>query len=296
MLYRYIVIICLVSIAACGRKKSNAVAAYLFFDEVNKELRADKAIQQRCIDRLMNIILLIDNNPDADINFQEAHQLLDNAKAANKLRIENISRVEEYDKNVDYKNKVLDYMNHLQVFYEKNAKEFLLLLEDKPVKDIEKLKIMLQPALLKVKEKEKIMKEAQEEFNYRYKREESETGRVPGDCEAVPLPEVQMEKTVIPFGTKIGLISFSGCDCPEQTAYIQFIGVNTSTGDTVRILSPCLAQDYDVEKAPRTGTFINFTDIDANAVVANVVVLFNKNLAVIEKKNYKTAFGQLAFE
>jgi len=71
----------------------------------------------------------------------------------------------------------------------------------------------------------------------------------------VKLEEFRYSEATITKGTEIKILSFSGGkDCsPEESYYYQFIGVNLSTNDTLRILAPC--QSVDVNARPTTGTF-----------------------------------------
>lgn len=297
MQIRIISFLLILILSSCGKKKTDNVSAYIFYDSVNHELTATKDIQQRLIDRLLNIILLIDNDPNSSIDFQTVQELLDTAEASNITRIKNITAIKEFDEKIDYKHKVLDYLKHLDSFYDIEVKDFLNKLRNKTSDDVTEAKKMLQPALIAIKQKELIMKDTQEEFNNKYKKNTSGSRLVSPDYESVSLSSLKFEKVTIADGTIIDLISYSGGDCEGTSLveYVQFIGINQSSGDTVRILALCHAQQYDLNKAPRSGAFKNFLPIDSNTVADNIVVIFNKNLEEIERKEYKTAFGILEF-
>ncbi len=79
--------------------------------------------------------------------------------------------------------------------------------------------------------------------------------------------------------------------------YKQFIGINKSNGDTLRILALAAMQRYDIDKAPRIGTFKADLPMRNQLTPSeNEYIIFNTNQANIEKGNYKTAFGLLSFE
>jgi hypothetical protein len=113
----------------------------------------------------------------------------------------------------------------------------------------------------------------------------------------VKYSDLNYPKATIPDGTAIELISYSGGDCSDtEMRYKQFIGVNQSNNDTVRILAICQAQQYDIDAAPRIGTFKGISlHSETVTAIENEFVIFNKNLSDIERGNYKTAFGILEF-
>jgi len=119
--------------------------------------------------------------------------------------------------------------------------------------------------------------------------------------EYVDLEDYKFEDAALKRGTEILLLSFSdGRPCNSGTVYYyQFIGINKETGDTVRIFSPC--QVYDYKKEQRDVTFMPANDalykIDESLDLENKdkVLVFNKRFADLEKGNYKTAFGSVAF-
>jgi len=124
----------------------------------------------------------------------------------------------------------------------------------------------------------------------------------------VKLEEFRYSEATIKEGTKIKILSFSGGkDCsPEETYYFQFIGVNQSTMDTVRILSPC--QLIKADEMPEEG---NFYPLQESAALLEKVlkehgekpliaekkfVVFNRHFKDIEERNFKTAIGMLSFK
>ena len=120
--------------------------------------------------------------------------------------------------------------------------------------------------------------------------------------EYVDLEGYKYEDAGLKNRTPILLLSFSdGKRCNSGTVYYyQFIGINKETGDTVRIFSPC--QFYDYKKQLSEATFMSFDDkvfgkrksLDGDD--KDKVLVFNKRFADLEKRNYKTAFGSLAFK
>lgn len=66
----------------------------------------------------------------------------------------------------------------------------------------------------------------------------------------VPLDDYEYQHTEIATGEVIDLIAFSGgpADDEDNIYYYQFIGIRTSTGDTVKILSPLISVPGETEK------------------------------------------------
>lgn len=156
------------------------------------------------------------------------------------------------------------------------------------------------PKLAITKQKELALKQAQKNFEAKYERTVKPNSiRTNGDYEYVKLKHLKYKLTDIKDGTKIELMSFSGGDSKngeDRIYYKQFIGINQSNGDTVRILALAAMQDYDFEKAQRIGTFKNFRP-NGNEIVTseNEFIIFNRNQARVENGNYKIAFGLLEF-
>jgi len=124
----------------------------------------------------------------------------------------------------------------------------------------------------------------------------------------VKLEDFKYEKADIKEGATIEVLSFSGGkNCNGAVAYYyQFIGIDKSNGDTVRILTPCQAITDTLNLS--TGTFASWDKTAAIITDAMTsqgktsllagdegIVVFNKQYSDIEDRNYKTAIGTLAF-
>jgi hypothetical protein len=124
----------------------------------------------------------------------------------------------------------------------------------------------------------------------------------------VKLEDFKYSEATIKEGTEIQILSFSGgkaCS-PEESYYYQFIGIDLSTNDTVRILAPC--QNVDVNAKPTTGTFTPWQEIagiiaktlkengENELIAEKKFVVFNKNQKDIEEREFKTVIGTLSFK
>lgn len=98
-------------------------------------------------------------------------------------------------------------------------------------------------------------------------------------------------------GTEVEILSFSDGDACQQNKifYKQFIVIDKSTNDTLRILSEC--QEYDIITDPRIGYYYSSPDIALGnpvsqkpAISATKLVVFN-NSETLEKGDYKTSIG-----
>jgi hypothetical protein len=125
----------------------------------------------------------------------------------------------------------------------------------------------------------------------------------------VKLEDFKYTPATIKDGTEIKILSYSGGkECSgKEIYYYQFIGIDNSTLDTVRILAPC--QLFDVTRGTKTGIFYNDgiskvfdlllkdskEDVFKMSDKENFVV-FNKKAESLEKRNFRTAIGSLAFK
>ena len=124
----------------------------------------------------------------------------------------------------------------------------------------------------------------------------------------VKLEEFKYSEATITKGTEIKILSFSGGkDCsPEESYYYQFIGVNLSTNDTLRILVPC--QNVDVNARPTIGTFTPWQETadiidkalkehgEKELITEKKLIVFNKHQKDIEERDFKTIIGTLSFK
>ena len=155
--------------------------------------------------------------------------------------------------------------------------------------------------------------------------------------EYVPLKEYKYSEANIQPGAEVQLIAFSGGkpDDKENVYYYQFIVINLSTGDTLRILTPLISIDpsagvetktyttplqfdpakgitnafYEVQDSSQnlflqTDKMLNGDKVDTSFDVQllmdhineNQLVVVNKSLSMFENPTYKTAVGILNFK
>jgi hypothetical protein len=128
--------------------------------------------------------------------------------------------------------------------------------------------------------------------------------------EYIKLKDFKYTKGEIRPISEIELLSVSGGKpCTNEEIYFyQFIGIDKTTNDTVRILSPC--QEYDVlSKAIRIGYFQPIADAsqkginylidpsskDEDILEDHFFVVVNKS-HFTELRNYKTMIGSVSFK
>jgi hypothetical protein len=223
--------------------------------------------------------------------------LLNSAKKNNLIREHNIEKITEVDKDINYKGKVLDYIRNFNSFYDHEFKNFLIILNDRQQDRFQIGSSLLAPKLKLIKAKEIEVKNAQEAFKAKYPVDEDGAIRTKPDYEFVKLSEFQYRQANLKDGEEISLISYSGGkDCEYETIYYkQFIGIVKSSGDTVRVLSPC--QTYDIDHPVRIGYYwsdISYSIKNSNA--KSTFIVFNKHQTSLEKRNFKTAIGMLSFK
>ena len=153
----------------------------------------------------------------------------------------------------------------------------------------------------------------------------------------IPLKDYKYSKADISPETELELIAFSGGkpNDKKNIYYYQFIAINVSTGDTLRILTPLISVDesagvdnltyttplqFEADKGVRNAYFvardsvqnlflqaiklINENKLDTSTIVeslladidANELVVVNKSLSLFENTTYKTAIGILNFK
>lgn len=291
-------IIAVIVLSSCGGKhKTDIFLARSYFDSVKNEIDAGKKIQQKLINETAQIILSIKENAAFIVDTKSFRALLDSAQKANLETRQNIAKITEIDPQINYKGKVLEYMNQFNSFYDKEYKEFVVLLDQKLENRFEKLATLMASKLTLLKERETELENAKVAFNNKYPVDKDGVAKTEPDFEYVNFADFKYTQANINPGEEISLLSYSGgknCD-PKTIYYEQFIGVVKSTGDTVRILTPC--QTYDVEKAHRIAYYQNdVTPGPINQIAEKSLVVFNKNQPFLEKKDLKTTIGVLSFK
>jgi hypothetical protein len=285
--------ICLLS---CSEKRISSARAFAFYDSVNHELSTNKDVQQRLIDRTLTIVLQINNDKNTIVDIRPLQVLFDSSRAVNMIRQKNIEKIEEVDPVIDYKAKVLDYVKAFNDFYKNEYYNFLIILEQPEIDRSEKYRTSFAAKLVEIKQKQDIFQDAQKEFKEKYQEEEG-FKKVKGDIVYRNLSSLNYTIVQIPPGTKFKLLSYSGGQCiPVGLSYTQFIGINLTNGDTMRILAPCQSREYDFENTFPVGTLQeNINRKFETASPDEMFVIFNNNLSDLEKGNYKTTIGVLQF-
>ena len=163
------------------------------------------------------------------------------------------------------------------------------------------VKRILLPKLLIIDEKAKKLVDIRQSFKTKYSRKKSEPEyeSKPARFTYTRLSELHYNMITIPEGTQIRLLSFSGGTCNTiNPIYVQFIGIDQKTEDTIRILALCQSQDFDIKSpvakfATFKENFLHKYDADQDN---ESFVIFNQKLSDLEKGNYKTAIGILEFQ
>ena len=99
--------------ASCGQNNSNKIEAgqaVFFFNSVNKDFHPGFEIQQTLIDTATDILLILKNDDLAPIDVTSFRILLDSAEAQNQIAEKKIRKKVEVDAEINYKQKVIDYL------------------------------------------------------------------------------------------------------------------------------------------------------------------------------------------
>ena len=145
--------ICLLS---CDKKRISSARAFAFYDSVNHELSTNKDIQQRLIDRTLTIVLQINNDKNTIVDIKPLQVLFDSSRTVNMRRQKNIEKIEEVDRGIDYKAKVLDYVKTFNDFYKNEFYEFLKILDQPQIDRAEKYRTSFAAKLVEIKQKQEI--------------------------------------------------------------------------------------------------------------------------------------------
>jgi hypothetical protein len=292
------VIISGIVLSSCGGEhKTDIFLARSYFDSIKNELNAGKKMQQKLIDETTSIVLSIKDDSAFTVDINSFQALVDSAKKANRETLQNIAKITEIDPEINYKAKVMEYLTMFKSLYENEYKEFVVVVNQKGEDRFEKSTKVILSKLQAIKEHETGLENAKAAFNNKYPVDADGVAKTDPDFEYENLADFKYTEANINPGEEILILSYSGGDdCDGKTVYYkQFIGVAKSTGDTVRILTPC--QLYDMEKAHRVGHYQ--TDLTAGIIDhadKKSLVVFNKNQPFLEKKDLKTTIGFLSFE
>jgi len=284
---------------SCGQSKVNIGEAHEFYEAVNAELDKNTPVQQKFIDKLLVAIVAV-NKENKKVDIEELTTLYEQSKASCTSETKSIKALKEVDRGIGLKQAMIDYLKSLnEAFDNEFPKTIQMFGSDEPDK-FEKAKRMLVPRLKLIKENQIELNIALSNFESKYEKLIKTLPLLTGsNFEMRKLKDFEFTASKITDGTKIELLSFSGTkDFNEnEIYYAQFIGVDLSSGDTVRILELTLLNAPSIDQLPRYGTYYSGGGtIEKNRIGNNEYVIFNKNQSDIEKGDYKTVFGFIEFE
>jgi hypothetical protein len=285
---------------SCKQSKVESRKALKFYDDVNAQILLNRAVQQNFIDQLTSAILAIKENKDTILDNKELLILLKDCESKNIIREKNIELLTEVDNSIDLKKYTLNYVRTFNDAYQNEFPKVIRIMAENTEDRFERAKELLFPQLQLIKERETEMINAQNIFHSKYETVSiTKPERTGSDYAFVKLKDFKFTAATLNEGATIELLSFSGGDdlAEDKIYYKQFIGINKSTGDTLRILALAGMQQYDLDKAPRIGTYSTDLPIRNQMVPGdNEYIIFNTNQADIEQGNYQTVFGILKFE
>ncbi len=299
MRYLPILLISLLSFS-CGHQKADPKKAHEFYAVVAEQISGKKDIDQEFIDKMAAALTTAKEDSTAVINIDELKTLFLLARKNNEEQLTRIEALEEVDNAIGVKKKVLQYLTAFNEAYHIEFPYTIEMLNANTDDRLERINEKLFPKLLAIKNLQVEMDYALNSFQDKYEdKAAAEPRRTGENYEFVKLKDFIFSPATIKEGTKIELLSFSGGDDLRdgKLYYKQFIGIDKTTGDTVRILAIASMQHYDLDKAPRIGSFTKDISIRDQMAAGDLeYIIFNKELADIEKGNYKTAFGILKFD
>ncbi|MBS0646411.1 MAG: hypothetical protein JSR97_07440 [Verrucomicrobia bacterium] len=290
----------LIFLSSWGQTVKDSKKAFEFYDLVNKQIALGKPSQQEFIDKLTTSLLTIKENKNALIDTRELQTLFDFAKATNEERQKELEKISEFDTDLNYKGITMDYFKSYNGLYENEIPKAIKIFVEQSEDRFERVGNLLMPKLKITKQKELALKQAQNDFKAKYESlSKTEPKRTGSDYEFIKLKDFKFTATTIKEGTKLELLSYSGGDdlLEENIYYKQFIGIDKTNGDTLRVLALAQMQHYNLNKALRIGTYT--TDLPVRSQMTpsdKEYIIFNTNQADIEKGNYKTVFGILKFD
>ncbi len=278
--------------------KTETFTARQYYDSISYYYNLTKEIHPKLIAEITQSLLAIKTNKNAIVDTKALQLLVDSAVEQNNSRIKIIEKIKEVDSDIDYKEKVLSYLKIFDSFYTNELQEYIRLAGKVNEDRFTIGSKLLTPKLLLIKEKQTDFENARDAFKEKYPLDKDGNIRVGPDYDLVKLSDYTYEQADMPAMEKVRLLSLSGHpDCDEDHIYYeQMIVVRESTGDTVRILSPCPATNLD--KPQPTGYFLNGTsnNISSNATESNSFVVFNKHLSELENRKFKTTIGIVVFQ
>lgn len=290
----------LIFLTSSGQTNKDRKKAFNFYSLINKQIDFGKPDQQKFIDKLTSSLLTVRDNKNAVIDTKELESLFNAAKTKNIERQRNLDKIVEFDNDLNFKGVVMEYFKSYNELYEDEVPKAILIYGEKSGDRFERIGNLLIEKLRIIKQNELALKQAQKDFKAKYEETAKFNSiRTNGEYEYVKLKDFIYKLTDIKDGTKIELMSFSGGgfeNGEDRIYYKQFIGINKSNGDTVRILALAAMQNYDFKKAERIGTFKNILPNKSVMTASEKeFIIFNKNQANVENGNYKIAFGLLEF-
>jgi hypothetical protein len=283
----------------CGQSKKNAEEARNIYMAITKALASNKLEQDNFMKILVAKMMLAKEKPSETIVTKDLEAAYEITLQKGKDREKEITAIKEFDGKIAIKAIALDYAKHFNHTLDDEFAKVVSILKSSSRNRFDSCSKILKPILEELSNEQNtfkaVLKSFREEYEPKANEESKETS---ADYELVKLKDYKYTEIKIEEGTKIKLLSFSGGTdfIDEKVLYKQFIGINLTTNDTIRILALSTVQQYDFDKKPRIGIYKKDFSIRENMVAGGVeFIVFNENQVEYEKGNYKTAFGILDF-
>ena len=142
--------------------------AITFYNSIHHDFNPNKHIQQNFIDRFAELQIQLQRNRNGNFDKIILLSLMDSAWSKNINTLRNIEKIPEIDSVINYKAKIIVYLNKLNHLYEKEFRGFIYILANKQFNEIGSYNKHLMPELQKLKELGISLKNAQIEFKEKY--------------------------------------------------------------------------------------------------------------------------------
>jgi len=253
------------------------MATKTYFKSLNEILTVQIDKEERLVTEIKTAMTELNEDSGFIVKNKPIQLFLDSMLEIDLVRKERIEKLQETDTIINLKAKALNFLKSQIKFDENGLQEYRKAFQE-----------ISTPLNEMVNNNQQILDGAKRAFAEVYNIPQDDETTTPYNY--VELAAFKYKKANILYGEEVSVLSFSGDTCYNSIVYFnQFIVKVKSTGDIIRILSPC--QSYD---ATDTGTTV-FSPANTDYPNPICLIVFNKDENSLERKNLKTIIGSVGF-
>ena len=155
--------------ASCKQPKVTTANAIKFYDSINYPINLTRPLQQKFLDKIAVCMSQVKEDNMALIDTVELYRDLDSAKISNLFRKKMIKDINEVDRYINYKKKIITNVELLTKYYNNEFDKCIKVLGSNQQNKFESCRTLMVPPLTELKNNLDEIQQAKNDFKTKYK-------------------------------------------------------------------------------------------------------------------------------